>query len=246
MCPENDYHVILMPLLLAFLVGIACATAMMALCPKLQILLRLLPWKSQEKPVHAVKLSWIDRVLGARRLNKLRAQLPETLGALSTSVRAGLSLQQAVQAASAQMTGPAGEELRHIWGDTSLGGTLDGALTSFESRVPLPEVKLLVAGLKLARTTGGSLAPLLDRIAETLREREQMRGQVRVLTAQGRLSGWVVGATPLVLMGLISLIDPAFLRPLWTTGAGWMILAAAAVLETLGILGVRAVVRIDP
>jgi tight adherence protein B len=104
----------------------------------------------------------------------------------------------------------------------------------------------MTAGLSLARATGGSLAPLLDTLAETLRERERLRGQVRALTAQGRLSGYVVGATPVVMLLVMWLIDPAFVAPVFTTPLGYGMLAAAAVLEALGAVGIRAVVRIEP
>jgi tight adherence protein B len=126
-----------------------------------------------------------------------------------------------------------------------MGGTMESALAGFERRVALPEVRMLVAGLNLARTTGASLAPLLERIAETLRERERMRGQLRALTAQGRLSGWVVGLTPVALLMVMGAVDPGFVRPLFTTPAGLLLLGVAVVLEALGALAIRAVVRVE-
>jgi len=239
-----------MALILAFLAGLSCFLAAFALAPRVPALLGA---------VESARIAWISgsdsspRVRGrfwrffhARRLSRFRAQLPSALVVLSTSVRAGLSLPQAVQAASEQIPAPAGEEFGAVARDTALGGTIDAGLAALEKRAPLPEVRFLVAGLSLARATGGSLAPLLDSIAETLRERERLRGQARALTAQGRLSGWVVGAVPVVMLVVMYLIDPVFVSPLFTTPPGWIMLGTAAVLETLGALGIRAVVAIDP
>jgi len=165
--------------------------------------------------------------------------------AMSTSVRAGLSLSQALGAAGERTPAPLGEELTRVSGELALGGTMEAALRGMEKRIPLPEMRMLVAGLELARTTGASLAPLLDRLAETLRERERLRGQLRAMTAQGRLSGWVVGMVPVALLGVMSLIDPGFVRPLFATPAGWMLLGSAVFLEGLGALTIRAMMRVD-
>lgn len=185
------------------------------------------------------------KLMAARKLGQARDALPGALLAMSTSVRAGLSLTQAIAAAGERTGGSLGAELGRVAGETALGGTLESALAAFERRVPLPEVRLLVAGLNLARVTGASLAPLLDRVAETLRERERVRGQVRALTAQGRLSGVVVGLTPVALVAVMGTVDPDFVRPLFTTPAGWLLLGVAAVLEALGALAIRAVVRVE-
>ncbi len=235
-----------MAVVLSLLVGVACAAAVAALVLKLPVLQRLLP-SAELKGVDTTReRSWIDRLLNARRLNRLRGQLPEALMVVSTSVRAGLSLPQALKTASTQLTGPAGEEFRRIVSDMQLGSTLEAALTGFERRSPLPEVKLLVAGLKLARTTGGNLVPLLSQLVETLRERERLRGQFKMLTAQGRLSGWVVGLTPVALVGIMALVDPQFVRPLWTTDIGLIMLAVAVALEVLGAVAICAIVKVEP
>jgi tight adherence protein B len=189
--------------------------------------------------------SFLSGFMAARRLEGIRGQLPGGLLAMSTSVRAGLSLAQALSAAGERLGGQLGAELGRVAGDTAMGGTMESALAGFERRVALPEVRMLVAGLNLARTTGASLAPLLERIAETLRERERMRGQLRALTAQGRLSGWVVGLTPVALLMVMGAVDPGFVRPLFTTPAGLLLLGVAVVLEALGALAIRAVVRVE-
>ena len=187
----------------------------------------------------------LDRLLAGRRRQRMRGQLPAALQAVATSVRAGLSLPQALQAAGRQVPAPLGEEFARIAEETALGATLDRALESFEARVALPDVRLLVASLSLSRATGASLAPLLDRLVETLRERERLRGQVQALTAQGRMSGWVVGLAPVGLLAAMAVADPEYLRPMIATPAGWFLLGLAALLEVLGAVTIRAMVRVE-
>jgi len=242
--PGKVYHSHV-ALLLGVMVGAAAAGVFFALAGPAASL-----WARRRIPAASLpKLRlprWLSRLLAARRLERIRAQLPEAIVGLATSVRAGLSLPQAVQAAGKQVPDPLGREFRAVASATSLGATLETALDGFEARIGLPEARLLVAGLKLARTTGGSLGPLLDRLAETLRERERLRGHVKVLTAQGRLSGWVVGGMPVALLLVMSLVDPAFTRPLLTTPVGWAMLSAAVVLEGLGVFMIRAIVKVEP
>lgn len=241
-----------MSFILAALIGFAVGGGAWLSIPRLTAAVRR--WRTAEpavlplagSAVRANRPGWLERMVAARRADRIRAQLVEGLTATATSVRAGLSLPQALQAAAGRAPDPLGLELRAIVEDAARGATLEAALESFEARARLPEVRLLVATLKLARATGGNLAPLLDQLAETLRERERVRGQVRALTAQGRLSAWVVGATPVALLAVMTLVDPSFPRPLVTTPVGWGLLAAAATLEGLGALALRAVVRVDP
>lgn len=236
-----------MAIFLGLLVGVAAALAVFA--AGLLLPGRFAEWRGRAATArlpHPDLPPFVRRILAARRLERIRAQLPEALTGLSTSVRAGLSLPQAIQSAGGQLADPLGGEFRTIWSATAMGATLEQALEAFEKRAPLPEIRLLVAGLKLARTTGGSLAPMLDRLTATVREREKLRAQVAVLTAQGRLSGWVVGSMPAALLLVMSLVDPAFVRPLVATPMGWALLAAAVALESLGIFMIRAIVRVEP
>ena len=194
-----------------------------------------------------VKLpSGLRRIFHARRLAQVRTHLPQALSAMGTSVRAGLSLTQALDAAAKRVPEPLGGELKAIAEESAKGGTIDRALVSLEERLPVPEVQLMSACLRLARSTGGNLAPLLDQLTETIRERERMAGHVRALTAQGRLSAWIIGAMPFVLIGIMLIVDPAFIRPMFATPIGWMMLGVGAVLEALGVFVLNMIVRVEP
>ncbi len=230
--------------LFALLAAAAVAALVPALAPRLAALVRGLPslFRPGFPGAHAHPL---DRFLASRRLEEMRVRLPEALLAMASSVRAGLSLPQAIPAAAGRVGGRLGRELERVSGDLAMGGTLETALAGLGRRVPLPEMRLALGGLNLARSTGAPLAPLLDRISAAVRERERLRGQLRTMTAQGRLSGWVVGLMPPVLVVVMAVIDPEFMRPLVATPAGWLLLAAAAVMELLGMLAIRAVVRVE-
>jgi len=232
--------------LLALLCGLSAAAMTAALEPWLAVIRTRRPAADQAPRPRASRAGWLGSLRSARRLARLRAQLPEGLSALSTSVRAGLSLPQAIAQGAEAVGAQLGAEWKQITAETGLGGTLEASLEGLDRRIPLPEVHLLVASLQLARTTGGSLAPLLDQLTETLRERERLRGHVKTLTAQGRLSGWVVGLMPVALLLIVSVVDPEFLAPLVRTGGGLALLGAALTLELIGAFAIRAVVRVEP
>ncbi len=160
------------------------------------------------RPRAPIRIAVLARFIAVRRREAVRRELAGALVSLATSIRAGLSLPQAIRAAAESRSGPLGEELGAVDAELGRGAGLDQALSGMEKRCPVPEMKLMVAGLMVARASGGGLAPLLERLAGTMREREELRGQVRALTAQGRLSGWVVGLVPLALIFLIFLMLP--------------------------------------
>lgn len=232
--------------LLALLCGLSVAALAAVLLPPAAARFGRHPSAAPAPALAAGRRGWFAGFRSARRLARLRAQLPEGLATLSTSVRAGLSLPQALAQGAEVLAAPLGEELRQVVQDTALGGTLEEALGNLYRRAPLPEIRLLIAALQLARSSGGSLAPLLDQLTETMRERERLRGQVKTLTAQGRLSGWVVGLMPLALLLVVSFVDPEFLAPLVRTATGLTLLGAALGLELIGAFAIRAVVRVEP
>ncbi len=234
-----------MAILMGLLSGGAAALLARTAWPRLAAAIREIRAARPAASPAVAPVPWLDRIFAARRLERIRAQLPEAIVGMATSVRAGLSLPQAVQAAGDRVPAPLGAEFKAVADAAALGATLERSLDALERRAPLAEIRLLVAGLKLARATGGSLAPLLDRLAGTLRERERLRGQVRTLTAQGRLSGWVVGGMPLLLLGVMAAFDPAFLAPMLSTPAGWVMLGLAAGLELLGLATIRVVTRVE-
>lgn len=189
-------------------------------------------------------LAWAAR----QREAQLGEQLPQLLESLSAALRAGQSLPQALESARADMPEPSAGWLAGVQASVRLGQAPEKVLEEAADALQGPlaaDWRLLATGVAIQRDSGGDLAGLLDQLAETLRERQRLLAQARALTAQGRLSAWVVGLLPVALLVALEIIDPDMLSPLFTTPQGWAMLAAAVVLEALGVLVLRTIVRIE-
>lgn len=183
--------------------------------------------------------------LRRNRQSRLEKDLPETLGSLANGLRAGYSFFQSLEMAGRQLSGPLAQEISRVVTDLRVGRSPEEALGSWAERSGSSDIDLLVTSLLIQRQVGGNLAALLDRLQATIRERQRRRGEVRALTAQGRLSGWIVATLPLALLAVMSLMDPRLIRPLFTTGAGHLILLLAGFLELLGILSIRKLLQVE-
>lgn len=184
-------------------------------------------------------------MLGTRRRRRIEAALPDYLQAVANGLRAGHALASALEAGVGTQTGPLEEEVSRTVKEIRLGIPLEEALDDLVRRSDLMEMEMAVTAIIVQRQVGGNLAEVLDRIQATLRERVRIAGEVRALTAQGRLSGLIVGALPLGLGVIMWLLDPAFLTPLATTSFGHILMVAAAILEGLGAYAISRVVRVD-
>src|SRR5690606_28683828 len=140
---------------------------------------------------------------------------------------------------------PLAQEFGLMLREQRLGVSFDTALANLSGRVPSEASALVAAALRVAAHTGGNLAETLDGIARTLRERLQLQGKVRALTAQGRLQAWIMGGLPLLLMWVLDRMEPDAMAVLWHTPPGWAVLAVMAVLETAGVVLIRRIVDID-
>jgi tight adherence protein B len=209
------------------------------------------PAQPQPSPVHPPRLNspkpWVAWA-ARRRAALLGEQLPQLLESLSAAMRAGQSLPQALESARADMPEPSAAWLEGVQASVRLGlapeRVLEEAADALKGALAA-DLRLLATGVAIQRDSGGDLAGLLDQLAETLRERQRLLAQARALTAQGRLSAWVVGLLPVALMIALQMIDPEMMSPLFNTAQGWAMLAAAVVLESLGVLVLRAIVRIE-
>lgn len=188
-----------------------------------------------------VALGWARR----RRLARIDAQLPDFLLALAGALRSGLGLQSGLRLVVQHTSPPIAHELHLLLKQQRLGLTFDDALDALQRRVDTEAVGLVVAAIKVAGQTGGSLAETLERISATLRTRHQLLGRIRALTAQGRMQAWIMAALPVILAVALHAIDPASMSLLWRTAQGWALMGLIGVLEVAGIMLVRRIVRID-
>jgi tight adherence protein B len=187
----------------------------------------------------------IYRMALARRRAHLVQQLPDALALMAASLRAGASAQAALARVAHDSPAPLAQEVSRVLREQRLGTTLDDALDAMSRRLGLEEIALWVTAICLARGVGGNLAEIIERLAATLRAKAALEGKVDALTSQGRLQGLIVGLLPLGLGAVLFQMDPAAMRPLVSTPAGWAALAAVAVLELVGALLIRRIVRID-
>ncbi|HNM76839.1 MAG TPA: type II secretion system F family protein [Tepidiformaceae bacterium] len=187
---------------------------------------------------------WLKRKK-ATRLHKMESQLVELLQMLSSGLRAGFGLLQALEAAAEQTPVPLQLEIRRTLRDTAMGASVEQALTSLNERVGSPDFDIVITAILIQRSVGGNLAEILDNVAHTMRERERIRGEIRTLTSQQRMTGYVIGGIPIGLLIIFFIISPEFTSLLFTDKLGRMMLMGAAVSETLGFLVIQKIVNIE-
>lgn len=179
-----------------------------------------------------------------RRRKKFTNQLGDMLTMVANALRAGFSFMQAFELIAREMDAPMGREVQLVVNEVNLGNTLESALDNMQRRVASPDFELVVTAVLIQRQVGGDLASILDTISETIAERVRMRRETQTLTAQGRLSGWVLVLIPFALGGFLSVVNPGYLRPLFDTELGRMCMIGAIVSELIGILVIRRIVDI--
>lgn len=180
-----------------------------------------------------------------RRLRRFEEQLPDALTMLSGALRAGLSLRSAIGQLVVEAPAPLGQEFTLLLREQRLGATLEQSLNGLARRIPTPTTILTVSAMRIASETGGGLAEMLERTANTVRGRLQIEGKIGALTAQGKLQAWIVGLLPVGLMMVLNQMEPGEMSVLWHTPMGWGALGVIGVLEALGIFVIRKIVAID-
>lgn len=181
----------------------------------------------------------------SQRAALLSEEIGESLTGMSNSLRAGYSFQQAMDAVSKETQGPLGKEYRRTLREMNLGVTTEQALQNLINRVQNEDLELMISSVLIQRSIGGNLAEMFDKIADTIRQRIRMKGEVRVLTAQGRVSSWIIGLMPVFLIIVISVINPGYLSFFFESTIGWILLAAAAVSEVIGFIIIQKIVNIE-
>jgi tight adherence protein B len=180
-----------------------------------------------------------------RRLKAFGQQLPFALDLIKSSLEAGHSLQRAMQVVVGEFGDPMGGEFRTVLEQTRIGLPLPRALEDLLKRVPEDDLRLLVVAVKVQSEVGSSLASIVGRLGEIVRIRQRLRMQIRALTAQARLGGWVVGLLPLIVLGAFSLIQPGYTSDLFYDPTGQKILKVALGLDLAALVTIRRLLRVD-
>jgi tight adherence protein B len=181
----------------------------------------------------------------SRRGDKMREQLPDVLTIMASSLRAGHSFLQALDTTAREIQAPANVEFQRLVAEIRLGRPAEDALEALADRVGSSDFRWAVLAVNIQREVGGNLAEILDNVSDTLRERAMMRRQIRVLTAEGRLSGWVLAILPFAIALYMFAVNPKYISLLFTKQIGLVMLGVGGILMVLGILWMRKIVNID-
>ena len=179
-----------------------------------------------------------------RRRKAFEAQLPEALGLIASSLQAGHTALRSVQSMVEESEAPLSEEFERVVAETALGDPLVDALGRMADRLQVEDLKMVVQAIRIQQTVGGKLAELLFTLAEFMRGREEIRREVKVLTAEGRMSAWVLGAMPVGLFFAVKTMSPDYLDPM-LRAPGVFALIGAAVSVAVGVGMIMRMVRID-
>jgi tight adherence protein B len=179
------------------------------------------------------------------RVQKLNAQLPEALTIISNSLKAGFGLLQALNSASEHLAHPISTELSRTIHEMNIGSSAEEALVALSERSGSYDLDIVVTAILVQRTVGGNLGEILDTVADTMRERIRIRGEIQTLTAQQKLTGMVIGALPIGVGILFQLMSPGYISPLFTTVTGKLMLGTAVVLEVVGVMIIQRVLNIE-
>jgi tight adherence protein B len=190
-----------------------------------------------------VPLAWL-LTKRSSRLKKFGSQLPEALELVARALRAGHSLAAGLHVVAEEMPAPIADEFNRVYEEQNLGIPIDDALKSMCDRVPNLDLRFFVTSVCIQRTTGGDLSEILDKIGYVIRERFRILGQVKALTAEGRLSGIILLALPIVLFLTMLHIKYDYVEKLWTTDQGIKMSVYALIMQVVGALVIRKIVDI--
>lgn len=192
----------------------------------------------------AVPWIWV-KVKQAKRNRDLLSQLPDAIDLISTALRTGFSFLRAVQLIGSQMQPPIADEFRRLGAEVQMGMSTDDALNNLVERTRCYDLELLVAAVQIHLTVGGNLSEILDNISGTIRERVKLQGEIAAATAEGRMSAAVLIAMPFGIAIVINIVNPGYLRPLFTTPLGLGLTLVAGVLMAIGAMVIRRMIEID-
>jgi tight adherence protein B len=179
-----------------------------------------------------------------RRMERFLTHFPEALEMFARSLRAGHSFTGAIEIVAQEMPDPVGPEFQKVFDEQKLGISLRQALIGMAERIDILDIKFFITAVLIQRDTGGNLAEIVDKIAYVIRERFRIKGQLRVFTAQARLTGITLGLLPVALMFLIYSLNPDYMKPLWSDAIGKKLIILGVFFQIAGALSIRKIIRI--
>lgn len=187
---------------------------------------------------------WLKRRMKARE-RRFGELLGEAILMMASSLRAGYSMMQALETISKEMASPISDEFHRVTLEVGVGISVEEALSHLVQRIKSADLELMTIAMNVQREVGGNLAEILDTIAATIRERQQLQGEVRTLTAQGRISAYIITALPVGLGLVLYLLNRSYMSVLWTTPVGFVMLGAAVIMTVVGFFVTRKVAQVE-
>ena len=182
----------------------------------------------------------------SQRLIKFETQLPDTLGLWVNALRSGFSVLQAMEAISRDAPEPTKTEFKRVVQEVQLGIDVEDALEHLLARVESEDLDLVITAVNIQREVGGNLAEILETISHTIRERIKLKGEIRVLTAQGRMTGYLISGLPIAVALFLSAIQPGFMNPMFQSRTcGWPMLGIGLALIGMGMAAIQKIVNIE-
>lgn len=179
-----------------------------------------------------------------RRLSLFEKQLGDALGIISNCLRAGFTFQQAMESISNEMPEPISKEFTKTLREMRLGIPMDAAMDSFVRRMCNDDLGMIVSAVLIQRQVGGNLADIIDSVSVTVRDRLKIKGELKVMSASGRISGMVIGLLPVFLMGVLMVLNPSYVMTFFDTTLGIVMLVIAGIMELTGFTIVQKIVNI--
>jgi tight adherence protein B len=191
-----------------------------------------------------VPIGWLE-FRRKRRVRRFETQLPDVLNLLAGSMRAGFSFSQGLEAVADEASEPSRRELQRVFAESRLGRPIEDALEESANRMHSVDLIWSVMAIRVQREVGGNLAELLDTVARTMTERERLKQEIFSLTAEGRLSAWILGVFPVAFAGVLFMVQPNYMRVLFESPIGMMAVVASAVLAGFGFVWLRKLMRVE-
>ena len=185
------------------------------------------------------------KIKKGKRIKAFEGQLGDTLIMICNGLRSGFSFQQTMENVANDMPAPIGIEFGRVCNEIRYGATMEEALNNMVERVKSPDLMLVVSAVLIQRTTGGNLSEILSTISNTIKDRIRIKGEISSITAQGRMSGMIIGALPVCIAAMLMVINPDYMSTFFTTSAGKIMLAVSVVMEIVGFFAIRKVVTIE-
>jgi tight adherence protein B len=188
-----------------------------------------------------------------KRINAFDNQLSDTLNLWVNALRSGYSVLQGMEAIATELSPPVSVEFERVVQEVRLGLSVSQALDNMLRRVPSEDLDLVITAVNIQREVGGNLAEVLDTISFTIRERVRIKGEIRTLTAQGRLSGWIISFLPIALGAILFVINPEYMQELTvredpfvlTIPCGWLVIAFGLLMMFIGMVAIQKIVDIE-